>query len=152
MKRALLMCLTIMALAFAGLSQTKNTSGSKDKSDEQAPPPSASVNPSSIDFKDQVAKKTSKPQRVTITNTGGKALYINSVVLDGDNKEDFSVTGDTCTGATIGVNKSCVIDVALTPAITERRVAMLVITDNAIDSPQKVSLIGKGINSSAPRE
>ena len=151
MKRALLMCLTIMALAFAGLSQTKNTSGSKDKS-EQAPPPSASVNPSSIDFKDQVAKKTSKPQRVTITNTGGKALYINSVVLDGDNKEDFSVTGDTCTGATIGVNKSCIIDVALTPAITERRIAMLVITDNAIDSPQKVSLIGKGINSSAPRE
>ena len=152
MKRALILSMTIVALAFVALSQTKNTPGSKDKPEEPGPPPSASVNPSSIDFKDQVAKKTSKPQRVTITNTGGKALYINSVVLDGDNKEDFSVTGDTCTGATIGVNKSCVIDVALTPAITERRVAMLVITDNAIDSPQKVSLIGKGINSSAPRE
>lgn len=151
MKRALVLSLTIVALAFAALSQTKNTPGSKDKSDEQAPPPSASVNPSSIDFKNQVAKKTSKPQRVTITNTGGKELYINSAVIDGDNKEDFSITGDTCTGTTIGVKKSCVIDIALTPAATERRIAMLVITDNAIDSPQKVSLIGTGINSSAVR-
>lgn len=149
MKRALVLGLTIVALAFAALSQTKNTSGSKDRSDEQAPPPSASINPLSIDFKNQVAKKTSKPQRVTITNTGGKELYINSAVVDGDNKEDFSITGDTCTGATIGVNKSCIIDIALTPAATERRIAMLVITDNAIDSPQKVKLIGNGINSSA---
>jgi hypothetical protein len=149
MRRAMVLGVTIVALAFVALSQTKNTSGSKDKSDEQARPPSASVNPSSIDFKNQVAKKTSKPQRVTITNTGGKELYINSAVVDGDNKEDFSITGDTCTGATIGVNKSCIIDIALTPAATERRIAMLVITDNAIDSPQKVKLIGNGINSSA---
>jgi hypothetical protein len=149
MRRALVLGLTIVALAFVALSQTKNPSGSKDKSDAQAPPPSASVNPSSIDFKNQVAKKTSKPQRVTITNTGGKELYINSAVIDGDNKEDFSITGDTCTGATIGVNKSCIIDIALTPAATERRIAILVITDNAIDSPQRVKLIGNGINSSA---
>ncbi len=149
MKRALILGLTIVALAFIALSQTKNTPGGKDKPEEPGTPPSATVNPSSIDFKDQVAKKTSKPQRVTITNTGGKGLYINSAVMDGDNKEDFSVTRDTCTGATIGVNKSCVIDIALTPASTERRIAMLIITDNAVDSPQKIKLIGNGINSSA---
>jgi hypothetical protein len=119
MKRALILGLTIVTLAFVALSQTKNTPGSKDKPEEPAPPPpSASVNPSSIDFKDQVAKKTSKPQRVTITNTGGKVLYINSAVMDGDNKEDFSITRDTCTGATIVVIKSCVIVFALTPAAT----------------------------------
>ena len=149
MKRALILSLTIVALAFVAVSQTKNTADRKDKPEEPGTPPSAAVNPSSIDFKDQVTKKTSKPQRVTITNTGGKVLYINSAVMDGDNKEDFSVTRDTCTGATIGVNKSCVIDIALTPAATERRTAMLIITDNATDSPQKVKLIGNGINSSA---
>ena len=150
MKRALILGLTMVALASVALSQSKNTPPSKDKSEEPAPPPpSASVNPSSIDFKDQVAKKTSKPQRVTVTNTGGKVLYINSAVMDGDNKEDFSITRDTCTGATIAVNKSCVIDIALTPAATERRTAVLIITDNAVDSPQKVKLIGNGINSSA---
>jgi len=149
MKRALVLGLTIVALALVALSQTKNTPGNKDKSDEQAAPPSASLNPSGIDFKDQVAKKASKPQTITITNTGGKELYINSAVIDGDNKEDFSMTKDTCTGATIGVNKSCIIDIVITPGAAERRTAMLVLTDNAIDSPQKASLIGRGINSSA---
>ena len=150
MKRALIFGLTIITLALVALGQTKNTPRNKDKSEEPGPPPpSASVNPSSIDFKDQVARKTSKPQRVTITNTGGKELYINSVVMDGDNKEDFSIARDTCTGATIAVNKSCVIDIAITPGATERGIAMLVITDNAADSPQKVKLIGNGINSSA---
>ena len=150
MKRALILGLTIVTLALVALGQTKNAPRSKDKSEEPGPPPpSASVNPSSIDFKDQVARKASKPQRVTITNTGGKELYINSAVMDGDNKEDFSIARDTCTGATIAVNKSCLIDIAITPAATERRIAMLVITDNATDSPQKVKLIGNGINSSA---
>lgn len=152
MKRALILGLTIIGLAFGAPSQTiTNTSDSKDKSGEQASAPVVSVNPSTIDFKDQVAKKASKPQRITVTNSGGKDLYINSVVIEGDNKEDFSMTRDTCTGTTIGANKSCVIDVALTPGAAERRVAMLVITDNALDSPQRVRLIGNGINSSAVR-
>jgi centrosomal CEP192-like protein len=151
MKRPLVLVFMIVALAFTASSQTKNTPGSNDKPEEQPPPPSASANPSSVDFKDQVARKTCKPQRVTITNTGGKGLYINSAVIDGDNKEDFTIVSDTCTGATIGVNKSCTIDIALTPAVPERRIATLVITDNAKDSPQKVPLIGNGINSSAVR-
>lgn len=152
MKRAFVLSLTIVALTIAALGQTTKTSpGSKEKAEEQTPPPNVAVNPASLDFKDQVATKTSKSQRVTITNTGGKELYINSVIIEGDNKEDFSIARDTCTGATIGVKKSCIIDVAVTPAKPERRVATLVIMDNAIDSPQKVSLIGNGINSSAVR-
>ena len=151
MKRALILGLTITAFALAAPSQTTKNSPGKDKPDEQAPPPVASVNPSGLDYKDQVARKASKPLRITVTNTGGKELYINSVVVEGDNKEDFSMTRDTCTGATIAANKSCVIDVAMTPGAAERRVATLVSTDNALDSPQRVRLIGNGINSSAVR-
>jgi hypothetical protein len=150
MKRALVSGLTMITLSVIVLAQTtKNHPGSKDKSEEQAAPPIASINPSSIDFKDQVAKKASKPQRITITNTGGKELYINSVVIDGDNKEDFAFSKDTCTGSTIGINKSCIIDAVFTPAVTERRKAVLTITDNATDSPQMVTLTGNGINSVA---
>jgi hypothetical protein len=150
MKRALIVGLTIIELALGSASQTvRNTSDSKDKSEQS--PAVVSLNPSTIDFKDQVARKASKPQRITVTNTGGKDLYINSVVIEGDNKDDFSITRDTCTGTTIAANKSCVIDVSLTPGAAERRVATLVITDNALDSPQKVRLIGNGINSSAVR-
>ena len=150
MKRASVLGLTIVVLSFIVSAQTtKNNADSKDRSEDQAAPPIASINPASIDFKDQVTKKASKPRRITITNTGGEELYINSVVVDGDNKEDFSLSKDTCTGATIGINKSCIIDVVFTPSVTERRKAALTITDNATDSPQRVPLNGNGINSVA---
>lgn len=150
MKRALVLGLMIVSLSFVVLAQaTKNPPGGGDNSENQAAPPAASINPSSVDFKDQVTRKASKPQRITVTNTGGKELYINSAVVDGDNKDDFAFSKDTCTGSTIGVNKSCVIDVVFTPAVSERRKATLTVTDNATDSPQRVTLSGNGINSVA---
>ncbi|MFP5265107.1 MAG: choice-of-anchor D domain-containing protein [Blastocatellia bacterium] len=148
MRRALVLGLTIVALSITVSSQsTNNKAGSKDKPEDQSSPPSAIINPASIDFKDQVAKRASKPLRVTVTNSGGKPLYVNSAVVDGDNKEDFVISNDTCTGATVGANKSCVIDVVFTPSVSERRRAVLAITDNAIGSPQRVTLTGNGINS-----
>jgi|ERR1041384_7198 hypothetical protein len=126
----------------------------KPKDDKQ--PPNVKLDPGTLDFGDQVAKRRSKPQRVVVTNTGGKKLYINSVIIDGDNKKDFTLMGDTCTGATIGSGKSCVIDVAFTPAVNDKRKAMIVLTDNAPtpESQQNVILLGNGINSVAvpPRD
>jgi len=137
MKRSLFLGLAIMALSAVAIPEPE----------EQAAPPSVTINPTTVDFKDQVAKRASKPHRVTVTNTGGKELYVNSVVVEGDNKDDFVMSHDTCTGSTVGPNKSCVIDVVFTPATNERRKATLTITDNAIDSPQRVTLTGNGINS-----
>jgi hypothetical protein len=147
MKRTLVLGLTIIALSAIAIPQTANKKANKDEPGEQAAPPSVTINPANVDFKDQVAKRASKPHRVIVTNTGGKELYINSAVLDGDNKEDFAISNDTCTGSTVGANKSCVIDIVFTPAVSERRKAMLIITDNAVNSPQRVTLTGNGINS-----
>jgi hypothetical protein len=148
MKRGFISALTIIALSIFVVAQTtKNKGESKAKPQDQAAPPSASINPGVVDFKDQVTKKPSKPQRITVTNTGGRKLYINSALIEGDNKEDFTIINDTCTGSTIGVNKSCIMDIVFTPAVNERRKGELKITDNATDSPQKVPLIGNGINS-----
>lgn len=71
---------------------------------------------------------------------GEKKLYINSVVLAGGNRQDFTIVNDTCTGSTISPAKSCVVDVTFSPSITERRKATVVFTDNAVDSPQNVPL------------
>lgn len=114
-------------------------------------PPAVKLEPASIDFGDQVTKTHSKPQRITVTNTGGKKLYINSVVISGDERQDFALVQDTCTGATIDLGKSCIVDIRFTPSATERRNGAIVLTDNAVDSPQKVPLTGNGINSSAVR-
>lgn len=151
MKRALVLGVLIAALSMTVAAQKKNKASDNGKSEEQAAPPSVTINPGTVDFKDQVTKKASKPQRITVTNTGGKKLYINSMVVDGDNKEDFTISNDTCTGSTISANKSCIIDVVFTPAVTERRKAVVTITNNAADSPQKIVLTGNGINSADVR-
>jgi len=109
--------------------------------------PGVNITPASLEFGNQVVKRASKPKRLTVTNIGGKALYINSVVLGGDHQQDFTLSHDTCTGATIGPQKSCVIDVVFTPAANERRKATVTFTDNASNSPQTAQLSGDGINS-----
>ncbi|HST23645.1 MAG TPA: choice-of-anchor D domain-containing protein [Blastocatellia bacterium] len=138
MKRTLVMGFSIIALlSLAAIAQTTGA------------PPSVTLSPSSIDFKDQVVGKASRPQRITLTNTGGKPLYINSVTIVDGESSDFALSGDTCTGSTIGPGKSCVIDVSFTPSATGSRKSTLTITDNAVDSPQRVPLYGSGINSAA---
>jgi hypothetical protein len=142
--RRILLFIFLLAFAQHVLAQKANH---QSKSQQPETPPSVNITPASLDFGDQVVKRASKPKRITVTNTGGKALYINSVVLSGDNQQDFALSNDTCTGATIGSQKSCVIDVAFTPAANERRKATVTLTDNAPNSPQTVQLSGSGINS-----
>ena len=150
MKKALTFAVLLVSFLVFGFSQKA------PKEEKPSTPPSVKLDPGTVDFGDQVAKRRSKPQRVVVTNTGGQKLYINSVVIDGDDKKDFTLMGDTCTGASIGSGKSCVIDVMFTPSANEKRKAMIVITDNAptADSRQNVILIGNGINSVAvpPRD
>lgn len=129
----------IGVLHFGFLQKTPNS--------QHSPPPSVKLEPGTVDFGDQVTKKPSKYERITVTNTGGKKLYINSVVVSGDDRQNFALVGDTCTGSTIDPSKSCVVDVCFTPSRTERHKAEVVVTDNATDSPQKVPLTGRGINS-----
>jgi hypothetical protein len=132
-------------LAFA---QTPRKDGAKpDTGADVRTSASVEISPSSLDFKDQVAKMPSKPLRITLTNTGGKDLYIRSVEVGGENLQDFRIAGDTCTGATVSSQKSCVVDVIFTPAATGTRTALITVTDDASDSPQKAKLSGNGINS-----
>jgi hypothetical protein len=142
--RRILLFVFLFALAPHGLAQKAND---QNKTQQPQTPPNVEVTPASLDFGEQVVKRASKPKRLTVTNTGGKALYINSVVLGGDNQQEFVLSHDTCTGATIGAQKSCVIDVIFTPSANDKRKATLTLTDNAPNSPQNVQLSGDGINS-----
>jgi HYDIN/CFA65/VesB-like, Ig-like domain len=110
-------------------------------------PPFASLDPASLDFGDQVVRRRTAAKRITVTNTGGKALYFDSVTVAGDNAGDFTLVKDSCTGVAVDPNKACVIDVTFTRSQTDERNASLKLTDNALDSPQQVSLTGNGINS-----
>ena len=148
MKTLLAIAPIVFALTQLALSHQPATTPGKGK---QTSPASVKIDPSSIDFGDQVTKKSSKYQRITATNTGGKKLYVNSVVVSGDDSKNFTPVGDTCTGATIDPGKSCVVDVCFTPSRAETHKAAIVFTDDATDSPQTVPLTGKGINSADVR-
>jgi trimeric autotransporter adhesin len=131
----------------AGIQPLYDKFGDTEDRRQDKTPASVTITPGGLDFGDQVAKKPSNPQRLTITNTGEKDLYINSAAIAEGEKDDFNIVNDKCTGATVASNKSCIVDISFTPSVTGVRKSTLVLMDNAADSPQKVVLTGNGINS-----
>jgi HYDIN/CFA65/VesB family protein/beta-propeller repeat-containing protein len=97
-----------------------------------------SVTPSTLSFPDQAVRTTSSPQTLTITNTGAISLQVTRIQASGD----FAET-NTC-GSTIAPGANCAISVTFTPASTGPRTGSVTISDNAVDSPQTVSLTGTG--------
>lgn len=122
---------------------------SRSRQDPPTPPspPYVSLVPDNLDFGNQVVRRTSAAKTITVRNTGGQPLDIDSVTLGGDNPTAFAILQDRCTGATLDPNKACVISVTFTPLKTGGRNANLKLNDNALDSPQRLKLKGNGINS-----
>jgi FlaG/FlaF family flagellin (archaellin) len=103
----------------------------------QAQPSAASLN---FGAEKKGTSATAKP--LTLTNTGATALTIGSIAIAGKNPLDFTETNNC--PSSLGVKSSCTIQVAFKPTATGSRTASLVITDNAQNSPQYVSLSGTG--------
>jgi uncharacterized repeat protein (TIGR01451 family) len=108
--------------------------------------PSVLSNPSSLTFPSQPYGTTSQPMTVTISNPGpGGPLAVDGVALGGTDPGDFAITSDGCTGATLAVHANpCNVTVTFTPTAVGGRSASLVVSDNALDSPQSVQLTGTG--------
>jgi uncharacterized protein (TIGR03437 family) len=105
--------------------------------------PAVALSPTSLTFGSVVYLKTSTPQAVTLTNTGGAALNITSVVITSANANDFTQTNDC--GNLVPAGETCTFTVTFTPHWTGPRTASLKITDSANGSPHMVSLTGTGI-------
>jgi hypothetical protein len=101
--------------------------------------PAASVSPSSLSFASQNVGTTSAGATVTLLNSGGAAMNIASVTVSGD----FAATGTCVPGLAAG--SQCTITVTFAPTAPGTRAGLLTITDNALSSPQTVSLTGTGV-------
>lgn len=99
----------------------------------------AGLVPDEIQFGSVPVGDTSSPQTVTLDNLEGEAsLHIQSIAATGD----FMVASTDCpTDLIIG---KCPITVTFKPTVAGPRNGMLVITDNAPDSPQQIPLTGSG--------
>jgi hypothetical protein len=81
---------------------------------------------------------TSTPQTITITNSGGATLVINSVTAT----PEFGIPSNNCGSVLVGRN--CMISVNFTPNATGTQTGTLTIVDNAPGSPHTISLSGIG--------
>jgi hypothetical protein len=81
---------------------------------------------------------TSPAQIVTITNTGGSPLTVTGATASAQ----FGAT-NTCTTA-LSTGQSCTVSVTFSPTSTGTINGTLMISDNAANSPQTVSLSGLG--------
>jgi HYDIN/CFA65/VesB family protein/beta-propeller repeat-containing protein len=98
--------------------------------------------PPAVDFGNQVLS-TNLQYNVSISNTGNANLTITNLSLSGLNAVDFSVAAGQC--GTIAAGTSCNIKVGFTPSVAGQRVATLTIFDNALNSPQAVTISGTGV-------
>ncbi len=109
-----------------------------------APTPGVTLNPASVDFGNQGVSSASAAQKVVLTNTGQATLNISSVALSGTNAGDFAQTNNC--GSTLVASASCTINITFTPGTTGARNANVIVTNNALNSPQTLGLKGVGVS------
>jgi hypothetical protein len=96
--------------------------------------------PPRLHFAKQKLHTTSKPEATTLTNTGEADLHITNITVDGD----FAQTNNCPINGSLAPGKKCEIDVTFTPTQEGTRNGHVTITDDALNSPQKLPLTGIG--------
>jgi hypothetical protein len=99
----------------------------------------ANVSPTGLRFSDQLVGTTSTTQPVTVTNTGSVAMSIRSLTISSGWTES-----NNCLPS-VAANASCTINVIFQPPVGGTYTGTLTLTDDAINSPQTVTLGGTGV-------
>jgi hypothetical protein len=72
-------------------------------------------------------------------------LNIASIAVTGTNAGDFTLAPASSCGATVAVHDTCTINVTFTPSAAGARSAAVTLTDDALDSPESITLSGQGL-------
>jgi hypothetical protein len=104
--------------------------------------PRSQLSVTSWNFGTQKENTSSAAKPVTLTNTGLTALTIDNIAIAGKNPTDFTETNNC--PSSLGVKSSCTIGVTFKPLAKGSLSGSVVITDNAQNSPQSISLSGTG--------
>ncbi len=113
-------------------------------------PRGASVNPGQLYFGYVPNFSTSAPQTATITGTGSTATTFGQRQLGGDTPSAFTVTADTCSGATLASGQTCKITVDAHPTVTAQyTMATITLPSNDVAGSTVISLDVSGYESDA---
>ena len=97
-----------------------------------------SVTPS-LDFPTRAIGTVSNAKKAVVTNVGLVKLAVSKVEITGD----FAINKNTCTKAILP-GGTCNVSVTFSPTQSGPRTGTLKVYDDAIDSPQTVTLTGVG--------
>jgi hypothetical protein len=138
---------TAIGARSASLSVTDNAAGSPQavSLSGNGTAPAVNLAPTSLTFGVLYVGFSSKPQKVTITNSGTGPLVFSSIGITGADSSDFGQTNNCpVSPAKLGAGQKCGITVTFTPTAGGTRTASISIADNAVGSPQTVPLTGTG--------
>jgi hypothetical protein len=96
------------------------------------------LNPITLSFPSTTINATSPVQNITISNTSGNSVALQTPSVIG---ADFHITANTC-GASLGPSVGCTVAIAFTPTASGTRSGTFTITDAA--GTQTASLSGIG--------
>ncbi|MGA2845189.1 MAG: choice-of-anchor D domain-containing protein [Candidatus Acidiferrales bacterium] len=106
--------------------------------------PQVSLSATNLGFATQKVGTTSAAKTVTLTNTGNTPLTLGTLTVSG-NFALVSGSGTTCSNnGTVAAGASCAINVTFKPTAKGTNTGSVKITDNALISPQSISLSGTG--------
>ncbi|HEY1257020.1 MAG TPA: choice-of-anchor D domain-containing protein [Terracidiphilus sp.] len=108
--------------------------------------PVAALTPAPLSFGNQ-SMPGSSTEVATLTNSGDASLSSISASISGTNAGDFLISSDGCSGVVLPANSNCLVTVFFSPKAKGSRVATLSIADSASGSPQTISLMGTGVQS-----
>ncbi len=86
---------------------------------------------------------SSGTQTLTFSNPGPVGTVFSNWSITGANTVDFTIAGNTC-GQSLAAGATCSVAIAFAPAQVGSRAAALIVTDNAVGSPQTIFLSGTG--------
>jgi virginiamycin B lyase len=111
---------------------------------DAGPAGTASASAASLEFGPQRLDSLSTPESLEVTNTGHGDLGIDSVEVVGADRDDFLLSSDSCSNATLLIGDSCTVDVRFSPSASSARSATLSVGSDGPSSPLLVPLSGSG--------
>ncbi len=113
--------------------------------------PEVAVDPTVVNFADQVIGSTSAVKSVTVSNTGGADLEVFEATLGGTDSTSFTITSETCSAAKIPAGDTCQVNLTFSPSTAGAKSADLKIVSDAANTPDlSVAVHGAGITAPAP--
>ncbi len=101
------------------------------------------VDPLSLDFGSVMVGSTGNPETIIVTNNSNDNVPVGTVIMSGANTDQFSISGDDCTGQTLCPGGMATIDVVFNPTSVGDKTATLSIPfDNPSRATIEVTLSG----------